>query len=32
MIRDAQKKDAEEIIELFKIILTDMALPILGKS
>ncbi|MFO8069481.1 MAG: GNAT family N-acetyltransferase [Alkalibacterium sp.] len=31
MVRDAQKKDAEEIIELFKIILTDMELPIMKK-
>lgn len=29
MIRDARKEDAEEIVELFKIILTDMELPIM---
>lgn len=29
MIREARKEDAEEIIELFKIILTDMELPIM---
>ena len=31
MIREARKEDAEEIVELFKIILTDMELPILEK-
>ncbi|WP_423188480.1 GNAT family N-acetyltransferase [Alkalibacterium sp. f15] len=31
MIRDAKKQDAEDIIELFKIILIDMDLPIMEK-
>lgn len=31
MIRKARREDAEEIVELFKIILTDMELPILEK-
>lgn len=31
MIRDARKEDAEEIIELFKIILDDMEHPIMEK-
>ncbi|MDN6193883.1 MAG: GNAT family N-acetyltransferase [Alkalibacterium sp.] len=29
MIRDARKEDAEEIVELFKIVLVDMELPIM---
>lgn len=31
MIREARKEDAEQIVELFKIILTDMELPIMEK-
>lgn len=31
MIRDAQRKDAKEMTELFKIILTDMELPIMAE-
>ncbi|MCC5894221.1 MAG: GNAT family N-acetyltransferase [Alkalibacterium sp.] len=29
MIRDARKEDAEDIVDLFKVILTDMELPIM---
>lgn len=31
MIRQARKEDAEEIVELFKVVLTDMELPIMRK-
>lgn len=31
MIRDARREDAEEIVELFKVILTDMELPIMSE-
>lgn len=31
MIREARKEDAEQIVELFKVILTDMELPIMDE-
>ncbi|MCC5890475.1 MAG: GNAT family N-acetyltransferase [Alkalibacterium sp.] len=31
MIREARKEDAEQVVELFRIILTDMELPIMDK-
>lgn len=31
MIRDARREDADEIVELFKVILTDMELPVMSE-